>query len=216
MYEKLLKELNKFYPDAIPIRKLKNKYSEIVLKDIQEDGLVKNKRIPWLDENGEQIKNRHEGALSINSKGIEFLKKIGNERSKSDSVVNASIGGSENIASIGQSGGKISVNKEKSAKNNNFDFQIGTTAILVATYFALPAILPEELNGFTFTIPRIASYSLGVIWFISIIMLQFSKDTLFSSNRMLKLYKRYYTICNLITMAWFSFILIAYLTYLLI
>jgi hypothetical protein len=95
------------------------------------------------------------------------------------------------------------------------EVQIAIVVFLIGFYVALPTILPEELGGFTFTLPRIASYSLAGLWFVTVIIGAFVSDVLLTTSKVKKIYQIWFSICNIATLGWFVFLLTAYLSYIL-
>jgi|UniRef100_A0A7C3WNS6 hypothetical protein len=149
----------------------------------------------------------------VGTNNIDFQKIYIESLDEAEAMLQALVDGIENDE-IGKFEAKQNIQKDKKMYPN--EVQIAIIAILIMFYLALPTILPKEIGGFTLTLPRIASYSLAVLWFVTVIIGAFASDTLLASPKIKNLYQLWFSICNTATLFWFILLLAAYLSYLLL
>ncbi len=110
----LLKELNKAYPDSIPIRTLKeNGHKIVVIDDAIKGKLVESITIPSLVDDPKL--NNKEMALRISIKGFEFMKYNSDNPNFSTHKgdTNFNFTGNNNTFAIGQSQGQAKIDQSK-------------------------------------------------------------------------------------------------------
>ncbi len=107
----LLKELNKAYPEVIPIRTLKENGHEIaVINDAIKGKLVESDTVLSL---GDPKFNNKEMALKLSIKGYEFMKDNNDNSTVHKGDTKIEITGSDNIVGLGQSHSQVKIDKPK-------------------------------------------------------------------------------------------------------